>query len=254
MENQYIFERTEMKYVISTEQKEQLLTRLREQLIPDFYPHSDIASIYLDSDDFRLIRNAGGSRDYKEKMRIRCYGAVSDDTPVFMELKKKYKGTTYKRRIDLTYRQMRNYLLFDRKPDNSQITNEIDYLLTSCDLKPKVLIRYQRDSFQSRDDANLRITFDYQLRYSTTDMTLTNRQPEDILLSDDKCIMEIKSLAAMPLWLTAALKEMKIYPGSFSKYGTVYATKLAQGGKFACHSYSRQYIPNLTSPHTYYAH
>ena len=254
MENQYIFKRTELKYIISSEQKKELLTRLAGHLLPDFYPHSDIASLYLDSDDFRLIRNANGSKDYKEKLRIRCYGDVNNDSPVFMELKKKYKGTTYKRRIDLTYGQMRDYLLFERKPDNSQITNEIDYLINSALLKPKALIRYQRDSFQSMEDENLRITFDYQLRYSTSNLSLNNRQPEGTLLDDDHCIMEIKSLAAMPLWLSETLNEMKIYPGSYSKYGTVYATKLAQGGKLTCHSYSRQYIPSLTSTHTYYAH
>jgi hypothetical protein len=34
--------------------------------------------------------------------------------------------------------------------------------------------------------------------------------------------MEVKTLGGMPLWMTRALGENKIYPTSFSKYGTCY--------------------------------
>jgi hypothetical protein len=34
--------------------------------------------------------------------------------------------------------------------------------------------------------------------------------------------MEIKTDGAMPLWLSHALDELKIYPTSFSKYGRAY--------------------------------
>ncbi len=34
--------------------------------------------------------------------------------------------------------------------------------------------------------------------------------------------MEIKALSAMPLWLTDALSELHVFPGTFSKYGTAY--------------------------------
>ena len=89
MNSQYIFERTEMKYIITEQQKQQLFALISDHLVDDLYPHSEISSIYLDSDDFRLIRNAYGCKDYKEKLRIRCYGAVNDDSTVFMEIKKK---------------------------------------------------------------------------------------------------------------------------------------------------------------------
>ena len=35
-------------------------------------------------------------------------------------------------------------------------------------------------------------------------------------------IMEIKTLSSMPLWLVRSLSELKIYPTSFSKYGSIY--------------------------------
>lgn len=36
---------------------------------------------------------------YKEKLRIRSYGVPTGDDKVFVELKKKYDGVVYKRRI-----------------------------------------------------------------------------------------------------------------------------------------------------------
>ena len=38
--------------------------------------------------------------------------------------------------------------------------------------------------------------------------------------------MEIKTAFAMPLWLAKLLDENKIYPTSFSKYGTAYKLDL----------------------------
>ena len=42
------------------------------------------------------------------------------------------------------------------------------------------------------------------------------------MLDDDKILMEIKVPGAYPLWLTRILSDMKLYPTSFSKYGTVF--------------------------------
>ena len=41
-------------------------------------------------------------------------------------------------------------------------------------------------------------------------------------INDDKYILEIKTLNAIPLWLVNELNELQIVPGSFSKYGTAY--------------------------------
>ena len=170
-----------------------------------------------------------------------------------MEIKKKYDGVTYKRRQEMTYDQSRDYILFDRMPLNTQIMKEIDYLKNrKQQLNPKVLISYQRDSWSGRDDQNLRITFDSDIRFSMTNMLLTNTEPEMKLTDGDTVIMEIKTITAMPLWLTIILNELKIYPGNFSKYGQIYEKYLAKGA-LKWNSYSHQYIPNSISQATYFA-
>lgn len=43
-----------------------------------------------------------------------------------------------------------------------------------------------------------------------------------VLLDPDLYLMEIKVPSAYPLWLVEILSDLKIYPSSFSKYGSVY--------------------------------
>ena len=39
---------------------------------------------------------------------------------------------------------------------------------------------------------------------------------------DNRYIMEVKCLYALPLWFTKELSKLKIYPSSFSKVGNIY--------------------------------
>ena len=50
-----------------------------------------------------------------------------------------------------------------------------------------------------------------------------------LITDENKIVMEIKFPQAAPLWLASLLSEFKIYPYSFSKYGTCYQRHIAQG-------------------------
>lgn len=257
MNCQYTFERVEAKYILDRKTCRNVLKDISQHIVADVYPHSDITSIYFDSDDFRLIRHSLDKPDYKEKLRLRCYGEVNENSQVFMEIKKKYDGITYKRRQDMDYRQAMKYVVFDRMPVDSQIMKEIDYCRNGSDsqLNPKCLINYQRDSYACLDDENLRITFDYDIRFTLDDLVLTNRNYQGKLLDDDKVILEIKMLHNMPLWLSATLDRYQLYPASYSKYGTVYQQYIMKGAKPCLQHYSHQYIPAVSLPSiTSYAH
>ena len=254
MDYQEIFERVESKYVLTRKQYEELMKRIGNRLVENMFPHSEITSIYFDTDDYRIIRTSLEKPAYKEKLRLRSYGIKNSQTPVFMEIKKKYGGVTYKRRQDMTYNESRNYVLFDKMPCQSQIMKEIDYLKNrDSQLNPKVLITYSRDSWDGRNDSDLRITFDSDIRFSLKNLQLTNTEPEHRLTDDNTVVMEIKTITAMPLWLTTVLDEMSIYPANFSKYGQIYTEYLMKGVTKCLNSYSHQYIPNSILPVTYYA-
>ena len=223
MKVQTIFERTEIKYIITFRQREALLQRIASHIQPDEYGERTVCSLYFDTDDFLLIRNSLDKPLYKEKLRLRSYSTPKNDSNVFLELKKKYRGVVYKRRQTLPYTEVTDYLLCGKMPNDSQIMREIEYTMKHYrDLRPRMFIGYDRTAFYSKTDRELRITFDKNVRFRTEYLDLAKGSYGENILQPNLCIMEIKSLQSMPLWLTAALNELKIYPGSFSKYGTAY--------------------------------
>lgn len=179
--------------------------------------------MYIDTPDFLLIRNSIDAKTYKEKLRLRSYGTPNGDDEVFLEIKKKFKGVVYKRRIKLSVENAYKYLSEGIRPESSQIMREIDYAMSFYrDPKPKMLVAYERDAYYVKDMPNLRLTFDSNVRYRTDELDLCRGSDGKRIIGDDEYILEIKTDGAMPLWLSHALSKLSIYPSSFSKYGYSY--------------------------------
>ncbi len=223
----YIFKRIEKKYFVSPEQIESLMNKIKDLVEPDKHGVSTICSLYLDTPDFLLIRNSIEAKTYKEKLRLRSYGTPENQDKVFLEIKKKFKGVVYKRRVSLPLCKAIKYIDTLEKPDDSQIMREIDYAMNFYNHpKPRMLISYKRMAYFAKDDENVRITFDSAVRYRTENLDLSDGDYGTKILPDDVIIMEIKTSGAMPLWLSKSLDECKIFPTSFSKYGTSYKHNL----------------------------
>lgn len=240
-----IFKRVEKKYRISLLKKDALLSEIGAYLVPDSHGKSTICSLYLDTPDHLLIRNSITAVSYKEKLRLRSYGIPREDGKVFLELKKKYKGVVYKRRISMTLAEAERYIYSGVRTENSQIMREIDYAMQFYrHPKPAMMIACEREAFYVTDLPNLRLTFDTAIRYRehglSIDDGLTTSHGADgtKIIPDDTVLLEIKTDGAMPLWLSHALSELQIYPASFSKYGTAYLQTLSKEGEHqhACNS------------------
>jgi hypothetical protein len=80
----------------------------------------------------------------------------------------------------------------------------------------------------SKEDKDIRITFDTNIRQRRFDVGLEYGNYGEPLLVKDTWLMEIKLNKASPLWLAKILSEYKIYPTSFSKYGIEYKKHLLQ--------------------------
>lgn len=205
--------------------------RLRELISPymseDKYGLHTICSIYFDTDDDRLIRNSLEKPLYKEKLRLRSYGVPkSDDAEVFMELKKKFKGIVYKRREGLTLSAAESYIQGGIVPEDSQIFREIEYFRSYYSAYPKIFIAYDRIAMTGIEDKSLRMTFDFNIRCRRDELSLRAGDHGQKLLSEGSALMEIKISKAIPLWLSSALAQLKLYPVSFSKYGQFYTKEL----------------------------
>ena len=224
MSYQDIFKRYEIKYLVTKEQKKLLLEAMESYMRPDEYGKSTICNLYFDTPDYLLIRRSLEAPVYKEKLRVRSYGPVGKDGEVFMELKKKYKGVVYKRRISVKEKEAMDYLVRDKKlPVQNQITDEIAYFKNLYEgLMPAVYLSYDREAFYGREDRELRITFDENILWRQEDMSLCARPYGTPVLEPGYALMEIKISTAMPLWLSRVLSENRIFKTSFSKYGRAY--------------------------------
>ena len=101
MDYQNVFERYEYKYFLTPSQKRKLLEETGGRLELDKYGRTTIRNIYYDTDSFRLIRDSLEHPVYKDKLRLRSYQRADSSDPVFVEIKKKFDGIVYKRRITM---------------------------------------------------------------------------------------------------------------------------------------------------------
>lgn len=220
---QNIFKRYEIKYLITKSQQEQIKQKMQEYMIADTYGRSTICNIYFDTPSYLLIRRSMEHPVYKEKLRLRSYGPAKPDSVVFMELKKKYQSVVYKRRISMTEQEAMRCLCGGEVHEDTQIARELDYFLKQYhDPKPVVFLSYEREAFYAEHDHEFRVTFDENILWRDSELSLCAGAYGTPILEADQVLMEIKTGAAIPLWMTALLTENHIYKTSFSKYGTVY--------------------------------
>jgi hypothetical protein len=161
---------------------------------------------------------------YKEKLRLRTYGIPTDDSLGFAEVKKKYKGVVYKRRIVLPLNDAVSFLANESDIENpTQISKELKYFLQFYkSLAPRIYVSYDRSAFFCKEDKDFRITFDKNLTWRNYDLDLTKGSYGDLLLQDDQVLMEVKVPSALPMWLVDILSREKIYTRSFSKVGNAF--------------------------------
>ena len=231
--NGHTFERRELKYRITDAQRAALEAAFGARMVPDEHGESTICNIYYDTADYRLIRASLEKPAYKEKLRLRSYGVTEPGGEVFLELKKKYKGIVYKRRITLPEDAAGEFIA-GRAPlgEHGQIGREIEYFTAFyAPLLPAVHLSCERCAWFSREDRDLRITFDKNIRFRQEDVSLTLPAGGRRILPEGESLMEIKAAAALPLWLVSELDTLGIYQSTFSKYGEAYKAILAGAQK-----------------------
>ena len=231
--NGKVFDRIEKKYLITKDDKKQLLKVIKKHMKKDDYHKSEVYNVYFDTDNYDLIVQSIDQPLFKHKLRARSYKGYDR---VFLEIKTKIRGKDlnpgYKRRIMLTHDEynvlVKNKITVEQlamqKSDSRyerQIAKEIDHLVNHYHLKPKIMTIYNRESYKGED--NLRITFDENLRYRDDNLSLIKANRDKIYFKDkNNIIMEIKAHGVLPLWLVESLSKRKLYPQQFSKVGKSY--------------------------------
>lgn len=242
------FERKEVKYRLNAKQHREVLDALAGRMAADEYGRTRITSLYFDTPTRDLIARSLEKPLYKEKLRLRWYGTPTSGERVYVEIKKKYDGIVYKRRVGCSLTAAYAYLMGRVPYENAcvqnplsdqlqqdealtlhsiQIAREIDAFATRYrNLRPSMYIVCERTAYApvpGADADGLRITFDSGVAYR--DVLAGERGAGSTfhpLLGLGEMIMEVKTAGAYPSWLVEVLGGCQAYPSSFSKYGVAY--------------------------------
>lgn len=228
-----VFDRIEKKYLITSADKKHFLQHIKKNMHRDSYYQSEVLNLYFDNDNYDLITQSIDWTDFKEKLRARSYSGYDR---VFLEIKTKIRGKDanvgYKRRVmithddfdDLINKKTTATVLSQRSIETAndlQIAKEVDYLIDHFELKPKILVIYNRESYKG--DNELRITFDENLKYRNRNLSFKKGKRDKIYFKDDRnIIMEVKAQGSLPLWLVRVMSDLRVYPQQFSKIGKIY--------------------------------
>ena len=220
-----VFDRIEKKYIIDEKQMAIILKEIKKYTHHSKYHKSTIYNIYFDTDNYDLIVQSIEKPEFKEKLRARSY---ENYDRVFLEIKTKLRGKDanlgFKRRVLISTKDYDKFIKGKKTAvelaGETQIAKEVDYLMSHFNLSPKILLYYDRTSYEGDD--NLRITFDENLRYRTKSLKFKQNKRDKVYFKNKSIIMEIKANGVMPLWLVHILSGTKVYPTSFSKIGKVY--------------------------------
>jgi SPX domain protein involved in polyphosphate accumulation len=224
------FNRFELKYLITLKQAEQFKSALHAYLVPDEHSKDNgryaLTSLYYDSPALRCYWEKEYGLYFRRKLRIRHYQTdepITEETPVFVEIKQRINRVTQKRRAVLTYGDALR-LCNDRQipncvPDDRTVIEEIYVFLWQYNLRPMSIVRYDRQAFIGTEyDIGLRVTFDTALSFQSHRLHLHEEPSSLPMLSPNQVVMEIKINERMPCWLTELIADHNLKMVRVSKY------------------------------------
>jgi len=226
--------RYEMKYVISESKAVAVAKFIEPYLKPDRYCRSrpnasyPIVSLYLDSDNLKLCMESLRGHLKRFKLRVRSY-SDEPDRPQFFEIKRRANTIIIKSRARVVQHDVAALLAGQYIPPVRDYKTEIDALkqfqlyMKSVIAKPKVLIRYMRQAYESDTENRLRVTFDRQLMYKVSNepqVLLSGRGWQHNSVTSGNVILEIKFTGRYPAWLSRMVRYFDLRQQSMSKYAT----------------------------------
>ncbi|MCF8379192.1 MAG: polyphosphate polymerase domain-containing protein [Bacteroidales bacterium] len=227
--------RFEYKYIVHNK----YLTPLREVVIPflemDKFAEAGsrnqytVRSIYFDTPSYDFYYEKVDGIKNRKKVRLRGYDENRGEEKVFLEIKRKYDIPIVKYRAELLYENALNIFkehnlngyAVDKLTNISgyQNSKRFFYQVFSKNLRPVVLIVYEREAFFSKLDNTVRITFDKNLRgmaYPRLEDLFNNYGLSAAL--NNYFILEVKFNNYFPAWLNPVISKFGLLKQSASKY------------------------------------
>lgn len=224
------FTRREQKYLITREQYERLIEEMSPYMRYDKLGDEGrytVTSLYFDNRDNDIYFETKNKLKFRQKLRLRIYNNTDIGGMSFLEVKQKHQNVVNKRRTAMPLLDAYRYInkpsrdLFSNyRASNLQIFKEIDHFRQLYQLEPEMVVSYDRHAFHCIEDADLRVTFDLNLRCRNHDLNIENGPFGKHFIAPNLVVLEVKVTHSIPLWLTRILQGLNCKQKSPSKYCT----------------------------------
>lgn len=227
--------RYEYKYLVPNS----LLCELRKELFPfmelDEFAKKQksgeytVRSIYYDSPQFSCYTEKLNGLQIRNKYRIRGYDKQSNESVTFLEIKHKNTNCISKKRAPLYYKNVikslnsgcvDNYVLsFSGNGAEKKDAQKFLYYYYMKNLRPAVLVIYDREAFVGKFDSSLRLTFDKNLRsviYPDLDQLYNEDKAKPTMINN--FIFEVKFFGTLPMWIKSLISNYDLNRRALSKY------------------------------------
>ncbi len=227
--------RYEYKYIIHNSK----MDRLRDMFLPfvnlDKFaeagakPQYTVRSIYFDTPRFDFYFEKIEGIKNRKKVRLRGYNEGDSESTVFLEIKRKYDIPIIKYRAPVSFgdalemfgtKRINGQIITDRVfPKGKENSKRFFYQVLSKNLRPVVLVIYEREAYLSKFDDTVRITIDKNLRSKAYPMLTELYKEERISASlKDHFILEVKFNSYFPAWLNPIIANLSLRKQAASKY------------------------------------
>jgi hypothetical protein len=192
--------------------------------------HYTVRSIYFDTPEYDCYFEKIEGLKHRKKFRLRGYNQLEKvNGQVFFEIKRKYENPILKNRAPSRYDEAVD--LFERNNPDSYHPDKDQYPLAeenlhrffyhyhNHQLRPVVLVIYEREAWLGKHDETIRLTFDKNLR-SVAFPSLDDLYSEDRVRYSltNSFILEIKFNDHFPAWMKPIIGTLGVKRQSASKY------------------------------------
>lgn len=225
--------RHEMKYHIRESEAKAIIQFIKPYIQMDRYSKLQrsgaypIVSLYLDSNELRLCKESLRGHKNRFKLRIRGY-TDEPEYPRYLEIKRRMNTIIIKSRARVMESDVPTLLSgLPLPPQNytadTETIGQFQFYMNSIKAGPVVLIRYLRRAYEDTSHNRMRVTFDYELAYSVTDLPqvrFDGRGWQRNPFTMGGVILEIKFTGHYPMWLSQMIKYFNLQQRSISKYAS----------------------------------
>ena len=231
MKDNKTLQRYEFKYFLTKKVANEIKEHVNKFMILDKYANFDLKNSYFvrsvyfeDNFNSNFDEKINGYR-IRKKFRLRYYNKNIQTGPIFLETKGRNLERTYKRRIKINLSDVETikekkfvFNLLQKYPQSVPI-HDFVFEFYKKQLKPKIIIDYEREPYTNKHGLYFRLTFDQNLSCINLNNRFENTSKnQKTLCRAGYTILELKFDRSIPLWFHRIIQSYNLKRESISKF------------------------------------